>query len=154
MKNKKRSINPLYTALRKQNKKFWQRWYQMCVRCGNTSKKYRAYRTVRVCDEWKGHQGFINFYDDMGLPPTDKHQLDRVNPFGHYEPGNVVWATAKQNMNNMRVHHRGNGRYKKLAIENGINTRTFYKRVRTGWRPLHAATMPAQLGSTYKQRLR
>jgi hypothetical protein len=136
------SSNSLYTHLRKQYRLYWHRWYQMQRRC--TDRLQPAYRNVRVCEDWKGEQGFVNFYDHMGLPPTPEHQLDRVNPFGHYEPGNVIWATKTENMNNMRVHHRGDGRFKKLAIENGINPRTYYKRVRKGWNMKLAATKPSR----------
>jgi len=146
-----RSKNKLYTVIRKENRLFWQRWFQMCARCRNGRQK--CYLGVKVHADWQGAQGFINFYDHMGLPPTRKHTLDRVNPFGDYEPGNVVWATRKQNMNNMRVHHTGNGEYKKLAEKNGINTPAYYRRVRNGWNKKDAATMPLQYGYSYKQRL-
>lgn len=146
-----RSKNRLYTEIRREHKLYWQRWFQMCARCRNG--RQRSYRNTRVHLDWQGEQGFVNFYDHMGLPPTPKHTLDRVDPYGHYEPGNVVWATRKENMNNMKVHHRGNGVYKKLAQQNGISTHTYYRRVRRGWNKKHAATFKPMWGYSYKQRL-
>jgi hypothetical protein len=58
---------------------------------------------VSVCPEWRGR--FEAFYDHIGPAPSLAHSIDRINPFGNYEPGNVRWATAKEQANNKRVHH-------------------------------------------------
>ena len=74
MKNKKKySSVPMFTHLRRKHKSLYNRWYQMQKRAGTL----KAYRHVRVSPEFKGHQGFVNFYDHMGLPPTPQHQMDR-----------------------------------------------------------------------------
>ena len=150
MKNKKKySSVPMFTHLRRKHKSLYNRWYQMQKRAGTL----KAYRHVRVSPEFKGHQGFVNFYDHMGLPPTPQHQMDRINVYGHYEPGNLRWVTRDENMNNLKVHARGNGRLKKLAIRNGISTRTYYKRVWQGWDIEHAATWPPGRGF-YRDRVK
>ena len=149
MKKKKNSVNPMFTAIRKAHIGLYRRWYAMHQRCYN--RQLKAYKDVNVHKEFHGHQGFVNFYDHMGAPPTPLHEMDRINPFGHYEPGNLRWVTRTVNLNNMRVHHKGNGRLKQLAIENGINTRTYYKRVREGWKIEDAATLPVTAG-WYKHR--
>ena len=33
------------------------------------------------------------FVDEVGLPPNKSVSLDRINPNGHYEPGNCRWAS-------------------------------------------------------------
>ncbi len=47
---------------------------------------------------------FDEFFSELGLRPSPKHSVDRINPFGHYEKGNVRWATAKEQNNNQRRH--------------------------------------------------
>lgn len=42
------------------------------------------------------------FLDCVGRCPTSKHTLDRIDVDGHYEPGNVRWATQQEQQNNRR----------------------------------------------------
>ena len=40
---------------------------------------------------------------NLGPKPSPKHSLDRYpNPGGNYEPGNIRWATAKEQRANQR----------------------------------------------------
>lgn len=44
---------------------------------------------------------FEHFYEALG-PRPPQHSLDRIDVNGHYEVGNVRWATAKEQNNNTR----------------------------------------------------
>ncbi len=54
---------------------------------------------VMVCEEWRTH--FDYFLADMGPRPVGK-SLERVDPKGHYNKENCVWATPKQQARNKR----------------------------------------------------
>ena len=80
-------------------------WNGMRQRCHNPNQQhYQRYggRGIKVCDRWR--QSFVNFYSDMGPPPNDGQRwtLDRIDNSRGYEPGNVRWATFKQQAANKR----------------------------------------------------
>jgi len=45
---------------------------------------------------------FEDFLEEVGRKPSPKHSLDRINNDGHYEKGNVRWATVTEQVNNQR----------------------------------------------------
>lgn len=45
---------------------------------------------------------FKQFFAEIGPRPTPAHTLDRKDNDGHYEPGNVRWATRKEQRVNER----------------------------------------------------
>lgn len=81
----------------------YRSWASMKNRCNNPKDKaYYRYggRGITVCKEWS--VSFEKFLKDVGIRPSNYHSLDRINNNGNYEPGNVRWATAKQQANNRR----------------------------------------------------
>ena len=72
--------------------KEYHTWWDAKSRCHNPNHpSYDSYgaKGITMCDSWR--ESFENFFKDMGPRPKD-HSLDRINPFGGYEPSNVRWA--------------------------------------------------------------
>lgn len=70
------------------------------ARCNNPKcaiyYKYGA-RGVRICEEWSGDYGFINFARwALGSGYADNLTIDRIDAKGNYEPGNCRWATYEE----------------------------------------------------------
>lgn len=118
-------------------------WKGMNSRCKDTANsKYEHYggRGISVCEEWDdiSIEGFNNFYRDVGIYPTPKHSIDRIDVNKGYYKQNVRWATSKQQMNNIRVNHVVEWKgcsytITELAEQIGIIPNTLLYRVRRGW---------------------
>lgn len=110
-------------------------WRKIKQRCLNPKdKQYKNYgaRGIKICDEWL--HDFWLFCLDVGVKPTNKHTLDRINNDGNYEPGNVRWATIKEQNNNKRtcVFFEHNGEklnIKQWAKKLNIDDSTLYSRI-------------------------
>jgi hypothetical protein len=50
-------------------------------------------------------ESFEQFFADLGVKP-DGLTLDRINNDGHYEPGNVRWATYHEQATNKRTSRK------------------------------------------------
>jgi hypothetical protein len=82
----------------------------MKSRCNNLeAPNYSMYggRGIRVCSEWD--ISIERFLADVGTRPSLKHSLDRIDRYGNYCPGNVRWATAKEQAKNKRVYAVSSG---------------------------------------------
>lgn len=78
-------------------------WSDIKSRCYNPKvKNYASYggRGIIVCDRWKN--SFDDFLSDVGVRPSSKHSLDRIDNNGPYAPGNCKWSTKKEQNNNTR----------------------------------------------------
>lgn len=128
----------------------YRAWQTMRLRCTETSNPaYKNYggRGVKVCDRWLGSvQAFI---DDMGPKPSPKHELDRIDNDGNYEPGNCRWATRKVNDRNRRsnrvVAFRGESHALAEWCERfGLPRDTAWKRLASGWSVEQTLTTPVR----------
>lgn len=126
-------------------------WTLMKSRCYNPrDKNYQVYggSGITVCDRWRA--SFDDFLADVGPRPSLLHSLDRYpNQSGNYEPGNVRWATQKQQTRNMRTNHLVSafGKTQCLAdwaTELGLKQGQIQNRLRLGWSIERLFTEPIQ----------
>lgn len=76
----------------------YRSWQSMMSRCGRPDySNYKNYggRGIRVCERWKD---FNNFVADMGVKPSAKHQIDRIDNDADYEPSNCQWVSPADNI--------------------------------------------------------
>ena len=81
----------------------YRHWLAMRQRCLDPKDpSHYQILGVRICPEWVA--SFEAFLRDVGPRPSKEHSLDRwPDPAGNYEPGNVRWATAKEQRHNWRA---------------------------------------------------
>lgn len=87
-------------------------WKKMVDRCYNPSaRNWKNYggRGISVYYRWVcSPADFIDYITNtIGDRPTPLHSLDRINNDGSYEPGNLRWATARQQNRNRRIRDVG-----------------------------------------------
>lgn len=114
----------------------------MKSRCYKTyEKEYKHYggREIKVCEEWMGKDGFINFYNwSMENGYKDNLTIDRIDNDGNYCPKNCRWVTRYVQANNSRhtriIEHDGEKHsIAEWARIKGISRNTLNKRLINGW---------------------
>lgn len=81
----------------------WQHMLRRCDTNGLLSSHCYIGKGIKVCNEWKDFNNFIN---DMGYAPTKKHSIDRIDSNKGYYKENCRWATAtdqSRNTNRNRI---------------------------------------------------
>jgi hypothetical protein len=114
----------------------------MIQRCTNPKHPAYAYyggRGLTVCAEWLGPGGYQAFVAHIGEAP-EGHWLDRIDNDKGYEPGNVRWATPKEQAANRRkADRRKPGSLKAKARQAGLPYHVVYQRVALMHWPLETA---------------
>lgn len=102
---------------------------------------------IRICERWLRYE---NFLEDMGLRPSKKHSVDRIDGTKGYCKENCRWATdaeqARNKCNNIRLTYEGETLcLTDMAVKHGLNVDTLYGRiVRMNWDVKKAIETPVQ----------
>lgn len=112
----------------------YRAWSHITQRCTNPKcKQWKDYgeRGITICEKWRA--SFKDFLADVGPRPSLKHSIDRYpDNDGNYEPGNVRWATQKEQARNTRrnvwITFRGEAKLQKdWAFIIGVRFQTIQK---------------------------
>lgn len=125
----------------------WGRMKRRCTKPQDKSFSDYGGRGIKMCDRWLN--SYDAFLQDVGRRPTPAHSIDRIDVNGHYEPGNVRWATKREQNNNTRVNHiiEFNGERLTLAQwseRTKIGHTTIIHRLKSGWTVERALTQPVR----------
>lgn len=133
-------------------------WTPMKQRCLNPNcKDYKAYggRGITMDPKWSTFAGFI---DDMGFPPSDSHEIDRVDNSKGYYKSNCKWSTIQEQNDNRTCtiwieHHGTMKTLQKWCDEFGLKYVTVHARIfRYGWPINKALTAVPHKGIQHEKR--
>jgi hypothetical protein len=143
------------------NKKWSQEyraWKNMRYRCSSKkSSHYYRYgaRGIKVCSRWNDFKLFI---EDMGLKPSVKHSIERIDNDGNYEPSNCKWALESEQSRNKSTNRFliFNGQKRILSDWSKIlnlKPETIINRIKRGWTVENALSVPKlRSGSFWKRK--
>lgn len=88
--------------------KLYSVWKTMKKRCENSNHKdYKWYgaKGVSVCDNWHDYCVFKEWAINNGYDENAEWgqcTIDKINPYGNYEPNNCRWVTMAEQARNKR----------------------------------------------------
>ena len=80
--------------------KTWQRMKNRCQNPNDGEYEHYGARGITVCERWQ--HSYKDFVADVGHRPSGKFSIDRIDNARGYEPGNVRWATPREQQSNRR----------------------------------------------------
>lgn len=127
----------------------YRAWKAMIERCENRNcETYRNYgaRGITVAPEWR--VSFMSFLAHIGQRPSALHSIDRIKNELGYQPGNVRWATRREQNRNRRGNRlltlRGETRCAQDWAEHlGLSVSMLRNRLTRGWSDERALTEPS-----------
>ena len=116
---------------------------------GNNGNGFGGFggKGIKVCDEWKHIEGFVNFYNwAMSNGYSKDLTLDRIDNEKDYCPENCRWSTLKEQSNhrtnNVFYTYKGKTKTSKQWCEEyGISQTTLNDRLKRGWTLEQALTI-------------
>lgn len=130
-------VAPEYRCLRKA--------IERCHDPNNADFHTYGARGIAVCEEWR--RDFGAFLAHIGPRPSPGHSIDRIDNARGYEPGNVRWATPREQARNTRRNHLVTigGETHPLCVwleRYGTNRKRYCMRISLGWSVIEAITLP------------
>jgi hypothetical protein len=85
----------------------YRMWKNIKTRCYNINDWHYSFygkRGIKMYKPWiNSYKTFLNWIiKHIGRRPSINHSIDRINNDGNYSPGNLQWATKKQQSLNQR----------------------------------------------------
>lgn len=124
-------------------------WIRMKDRCNNPkTKDYQYYgaKGIKVCDEWSNN--FLSFYNwSIENNYNDTLTIDRIDGSKGYSPDNCRWisirAQQRNRIDNIPLTINGVTKIEvEWAEEYNIDPHIFRRRLKLGWDPIDALTIP------------
>ena len=155
---KSRSCGCTRTTHGRRNTTEYAVWRAIVYRCTNPNgQQWPDYggRGIKICPKWR--EDFAAFLEHIGPRPSLSHSADRIDNSRGYEPGNVRWATAKEQARNRRGNRLIDWDGVSLpasewAERKGMSTTLLHYRLKNGWSIERALSTPVRFKSPNKEK--
>jgi len=132
----------------------YKTWIGIMDRCYNPANPaYKRYggRGIKVAKKWRSISNFIGDLKERGFPNAT---LDRIDNDGDYEPGNVRWATRKEQNRNKSSNRLISFGGVTLAMSEwaerrGMSRGVLCKRLKAGWSIRKALETPVRIYANF-----
>ena len=117
----------------------WRAMKQRTTNPNHSQAKWYFDRGITICHEWRGKEGFAKFLAHIGPKPDKRYTVERIDNNGNYEPGNVRWATMKEQAQNTSKKKRTIRAFgeklttKEWSERYGVDIQTIGMRLRHKW---------------------
>lgn len=147
-------------AITRKNRRLYRIWSGIKARCTNPKDQHHTNyydKGVSMCDEWLNNSKlFIEWSLNNGY--EDDLTIDRIDPFGNYDPSNCRWITNKEQQRNKRntIRYNVDGEMltlAEIAERYNIKVSTLEARVtRYGYTIEEALNVPVKRGGKVDRR--
>lgn len=140
------------------HKRIYNSWLAFKQRCYyKKNKSYPDYggKGIIVCDDWI--YNYSKFLEDMGLCPSEKHVLTRIDSTKNFDKSNCVWmlVSDRNNSKSSSVNITYNGKTQNItmwATELGFSREHLVSRIfKLGWTVEEAFNTPVKKMNTGKK---
>lgn len=123
----------------------WEMWQSMFERCKYKSEYLN--KGIQVAPVWHDYENFKSYVAQMPKRPSKSYSLDRIDNAGDYEPGNVRWASPKEQARNRDSNTLITVDGETLCVSAwaerlGASSAAIYGRLKRGWSERDAVTKP------------